>query len=147
MRLPFPAWWLGVGGLAPFAAGAAILLAGPPAWHAVALRSLLAYGAVILAFLGAVQWGIALCERASSEAVSAWRLALGVLPALFGWVALLLPERAALAVLIVCFLSVWCAEEWAGRRGLVPRAYLSLRRVLTASVVALLASVLTVPTP
>ncbi|MFQ3623926.1 MAG: DUF3429 domain-containing protein [Acetobacteraceae bacterium] len=139
--LPFPAWWLGVGGLVPFAVATAVVLAGPPGWQAAALRSLLAYGAAILAFLGAVHWGLALGEPSSSS-VSAWRLGLGVLPALIGWVALLLPATAAVAVLIVAFVSVWSVEEWASRRGLVPRAYLPLRRVLTGSVVALLASVL-----
>lgn len=141
--LPFPALWLGLAGLLPFAAGAAGAVLGPAAWRGAALAALIAYGAVILAFLGAVHWGLALAAMAEAEReFGRTRLTLGVVPALVGWVALVLPAWAGLALLIAGFLGVWAAEEGAARQGLMPLRYLWLRRLLTLVVVVLLSAVL-----
>lgn len=141
--LPFPALWLGLGGLIPFAACAAGAFIGPESWRGLALVALIAYGAVILAFLGAVHWGLALAATAEAETRHArTRLTLGVVPALIGWGALLLPSWAGLTVLIAGFLGVWAAEESGAREGLVPSRYLWLRRLLTLAVVVILSAVL-----
>ncbi|TQF79402.1 DUF3429 domain-containing protein [Elioraea sp. Yellowstone] len=142
--LPFPAFWLGLGGIVPFAACGAALLLGPEGWRGLALAALIAYGAVILAFLGAVHWGLALAATAEAETRHArTRLTLGVVPALIGWGALLLPPWAGLTVLICGFLAVWATEEGASREGLVPARYLWLRRLLTLAVVVILSATLT----
>lgn len=138
IALPFRL--LGYGGLIPFAAAAAVALLGPPHWRALALPALAAYGAVILSFLGAVHWGLAL-RAPPEEASAAWpRLGLGVLPALVGWVALLLPARPGLLLLGAGVVAVAAVEAVAARRGLVPRDYLGLRWALSlgASVCLLL---------
>ena len=107
------------------------------------LGALIAYGAVILAFLGAVHWGFALAATAEAETRHArTRLTLGVVPALIGWGALLLPPWAGLTVLICGFLVVWATEEGAAREGLVPTRYLWLRRLLTLAVVVILSATL-----
>ena len=125
---PAPAFrLLGYAGLLPFAAGAVLALLGPPTWRELAQPALAAYGAVILSFLGAVHWGLAL-RAFPGEALAAWpRLGLGVLPALVGWVALLLPLRFGLALLAAAVVLVAVVETVAARRGLVPDAYLGLR--------------------
>lgn len=141
--LPFPALWLGLGGLVPIAACAAAAFIGPERWHGFALAALIGYGAVILAFLGAVHWGLALAATAEAETRHARaRLVLGVVPALVGWGALLLPPWAGLTVLIGGFLAVWAAEESGAREGLVPSRYLWLRRLLTFAVVVVLSATL-----
>jgi hypothetical protein len=141
--LPFPAFWLSLGGLIPFAACAAGAFIGQDSWRGFALAALIAYGAVILAFLGAVHWGLALAASAEAETRHArTRLTLGVVPALVGWGALLLPAWAGLTVLIAGFLGVWAAEEGGGREGLVPSRYLWLRRLLTLAVAVILSTVL-----
>lgn len=141
--LPFPAFWLGLGGLIPFAACAAGTFIGPEGWRGLALIALIGYGAVILAFLGAVHWGLALAATAEAETRHArTRLTLGVVPALIGWGALMLPAWAALTVLIAGFLGVWAAEESGAREGLVPGRYLWLRRLLTLAVAVILSAVL-----
>ena len=118
---------LGYAGLIPFAAAAALALLGPPPWRGLALTALAAYGAVILSFLGAVHWGLAL-RGSEEEATVAWpRLALGVLPALIGWVALLLPARPGLLLLAAGVMAVAAVETAATRRGLMPPSYLGLR--------------------
>lgn len=141
--LPFPAFWLGFAGLAPFAACAAGAFLGPESWTGVALRALIAYGAVVLAFLGAVHWGLALAATAEGETRHArTRLTLGVVPALIGWGALLLPAWLGLIALIAGFLAVWAGEESGAREGLVPSRYLWLRRLLTLAVVVILSAML-----
>lgn len=118
---------LGYAGLIPFAAAVALAFTGPPAWRGQALAALAAYGAVILSFLGAVHWGLAL-RAPAGETPAAWpRFGLGVAPALVGWAALLLPLRPGLALLAAGMVAVAAIETLAARRGLVPDEYLGLR--------------------
>lgn len=135
--LPSAALWLGGAGLAPFLVAAAIVLGGLPPGAGFAVPALIAYAACILSFLGAVHWGFALRAGESEAWATGRRLALGVVPALIAWPALLLPGWIGLGLLIAAFLAVWAAEEVAGRQGLVPGSYLWLRRGLT--LVALIA--------
>jgi hypothetical protein len=126
--LPAPARLLGPAGLIPFAGLAVGALAGLP-WAAPALA---AYGATILAFLGAVHWGLAL-HAPSGERWADWgRIGLGVLPALVAWVALLLPLGAGLGSLAAAILATAAGETAAAKAGLVPPAYLRLRWGLSA---------------
>ena len=126
---------LGYAGLVPFVAAvlAMALLEGES--RSFAVRALVAYGAVILSFLGAVHWGLLLREPVA--AVQA-RLAVGVLPSLAGWVALLLPHRYALALLVVSFGGFWLYEHRVVGTALLPPGYLALRRSLSLAVCALL---------
>lgn len=135
--LPPAARLLGPAGLLPFAGLAALSALGEP-WAPFAL---LAYAATILAFLGAVHWGLALADGRAAWA----RMGLGVLPALLAWVALLLPEPAGLLLLALGLLGTAAVESWAARSGLVPGAYLRLRWLLSsgAAGACFLAAVLT----
>jgi hypothetical protein len=130
--LPAPARLLGPAGLIPFAALAIGVWAGLPA----AGPALVAYGATILAFLGAVHWGLALATPAAERGADWGRLGLGVVPSLIAWVALLLPLPAGLGLLAVAILGTAAVESWAARMGLVPRAYLGLRWLLSAGAAA-----------
>ncbi|HEX3982101.1 MAG TPA: DUF3429 domain-containing protein [Acidisoma sp.] len=159
MRAPAPlVLLLGFLGLAPFFVTAYLASAWQNPHATQALMALIAYGAVILSFLGAVHWGFALAEPPESLAGLAPlprsqdpahrpRLLLGVLPALVGWVALLVgllmpAPAAALVVLIAGFLATNIAEHAGQRRGWVPGTYLWLRWILTVIVVALLITTL-----
>jgi len=134
--LPPGASALGYGGLVPFAAAVlgVVLLDGEP--RALASRALLAYGAVILSFLGAVHWGLVLAKPSSD---SGRRLLVGVLPSLAGWIALLLPARLGLALLIVAFGAFWLYEHRVLGERFLPAPYLGLRRSLTLGACSLLA--------
>ena len=127
---------LGYAGLIPFVAAAGALLVGPPAVEALALRSLLAYGAVILSFMGAVHWGLAM-TASRDDAVA--QLSLSVLPGLLGWVALLLPAVPACLLLLVGFAGLYVFDLRAAPRGAVPDWYPALRLPLTTGVVLCLA--------
>lgn len=118
------AWPLGLAGLIPFAAGA---LAAALGWHWAGF-ALAAYGATILAFLGAVHWGLALAQP---DQAAVERLAWGIVPSLWAWVALLLPLPVALSVLGAGILATAGLETVAARRGLVSAGWLRLRWVLS----------------
>jgi hypothetical protein len=112
------------------------------------LAALIAYGAVMLAFLGGLQWGFVL-PTGTDPRRQRWRLLLGVLPPLVGWLALLIALFAlswiALAVLIAGFIGTALGEHrLAGQDQVMPSGYLWLRWALTVAAAAMLITVLTV---
>ncbi len=130
--LPTPARLLGPAGLIPFAGLALASLLGWPG----AVPALIAYGATILAFLGAVHWGLALGAPEAERGADLARLGLGVVPALLGWVALLLPPSLALGLLALAILGTAAVESLGARAGLVPAIYLRLRWMLSIGAAA-----------
>lgn len=119
--------WLGLGGLLPFFLPVAAIAAGDnDGWF---LRWLVAYGAVILSFVGALQWGLALDSRTSRRAE---RFIVSVIPGLGAWLALLMPTRAGLALLLAGFLGIYAYERATLRDGGYPPWFRSLRTLLTA---------------
>lgn len=127
------AWALGLGGLLPFLTCALLSAAGPEGWRPFAFSALVAYGATILAFLGAVHWGLALQAPAAERGAGPARLALGVLPALWAWVALLLPAPWIAPALVLGLVATLGVEQWAAAaRKLLPANYMLLRWALTA---------------
>ena len=142
-RLPSLAYLLGAAGLIPFV-GCGIEAVTRGAWQAVAMPALVAYGAVILAFLGGVHWGFAL-SPGQGESVRQ-RLALGVVPSLIGWAAVvagtLVGAEVSLALLIVGLLGTILVERSWSRRGLVPAGYMALRWGLSIVVMITLTTVL-----
>jgi hypothetical protein len=100
----------------------------------LAQRIAVAYGAVVLAFVGAVHWGLAL---AGHLAWSPARIAGAVLPAVFGAAASVLGGQRGLALLVVGFGVFWLYEHRKVGTEL-PAPYLSLRRNLSLVVCMLL---------
>ncbi len=100
---PRAAQWLGYGGLLPFGGLAGLSLWMEPSC-ALFASALLAYGASILSFMGAIHWGLAMRDgHAPDHKLLLW----GVLPSLAAWLALLagaaLGLWAVVAGLWVCF--------------------------------------------
>ena len=126
---------LGVLGLLPFVALAAGLRLLPTDARAPLATALTAYGAVILSFMGAIYWGLAMAWRERPAARWLW---LGVVPALVAWGALLLAPPAGSLLLAAAFALVYSADVAATRSRLAPRWYLHLRMPLTLTVVACL---------
>lgn len=118
--------WMGYLGLLPFAAAAAGPWSGLP-WT---LEWLLAYGAVILSFVGAIHWGLAMGRRNPSPTAFYG----SVVPALIGWLALIPPAIVGLPVLIVGFIG-WRVWEQRYAEAVLPRWFRRLRTVLTLGAV------------
>ena len=125
--------------MAPFAGLAlAIAVGWPPQVAVTALQNLVFYGAVILSFMGGVQWGLAL-GPAGEPAHLARRLVVSVLPAIAAWLSLaFLPTMAAAAVLAAAFALLLAYDVATVRRGLAPAWYAPLRAALSAAVIVCL---------
>ena len=133
---------LGYAGLIPFISGAIGIWITPPAWRTDVLTALLHYAAVILAFMGAIHWGLAMARERQDDAAHR-QLGLSVLPALLGWLAISsgLPALLALTLLISGFIGLYLADVHAVKLELAPRWYTALRKPLTAVVlISLLAA-------
>lgn len=105
------------------------------------LLALVGYAAVILSFLGAVHWGLALLSPQLDKA-SLWNaLGWGVTPSLLGWMALLLAVGGLAPWLVLLFLIgdfIVCRLMDSALMRLFPDSspgYLALRTRLTAGVV------------
>lgn len=120
---------LGHGGLLPFLAttiGATL----PFAWASVAAFGFMAWSAAVLAFLGGLQWGIALQPGVDRFAE---RLSVGILPVLAAALAIPLGLRWGVVLLLAGFvlLLAWDRKR---NRGFMPDWYVPLRIRLTAIV-------------
>lgn len=123
---------LGYAGLVPFVTGGLGIWVTPEGWRVVVLAALLDYAAVILAFMGAIHWGLAMrAENASGPAQI--QLGLSVVPPLLGWLAISsgMPTILALPLCLLAFGGLYVADLRAVKLGLAPQWYPSLRRPLT----------------
>ncbi len=122
---PLPRWAarLGYAGLIPFVALSAAAWLAPAAYRMQAAFALLAYGATIASFLGAIHWGLAMRGPLTPQpGPFVW----GVFPSLVAWVALLLPLSQGLvtmALLLGICLAVdrrsypaYGLDDWLGMR-------------------------------
>lgn len=134
--IPRPALVLGWLGVVPFAA-LTIAAVADVNLPVAAFTLLVGYSVAILSFMGGAQWG--LTARAQAGFDASWTTyAASVVPALLAWVALFLPLRLALPLLIAGFAGLLAYDLWTVRSGIAPRWYGSLRIQLTAAVVSLL---------
>lgn len=130
--VPTAAKWLGAAGLLPFLAGALASLPLAGDLRPFGGQLLLAYGAIILSFMGGVHWGAAMM-RGDAD----WGpLGRSVAPALLALPAALIGGTAGLALLAVGFIGLWAYDEQESVAGRAPRWYPALRRPLTAVVAA-----------
>lgn len=130
---------LGAGGLIPFVFFGAGAWIAHPEWQAFALNALALYGAVILAFLGAIHWGIHLADRSHRVGPlsgPAW----AVIPPVLAWLAVLQPLPEAIMTLAVLFLGVLWVDRLSLRDRRLPPGYLTLRMVLTTGAILSLAA-------
>ena len=134
-RPPHLAWLLGLAGLIPLISGALGIWLTPVGWRPLVLTALLDYSAVILAFMGAIHWGLAM--RAEEDSLNAqMQLGLSVIPPLIGWAAVSfgMPVALAIPVFILAFIGLYLADLRAVRLGLAPIWYKPLRKPLTVAV-------------
>ncbi|MDE3009749.1 MAG: DUF3429 domain-containing protein [Pseudomonadota bacterium] len=148
MRIPPFTRALGIGGLVPFVvfAGARWLPAGV-LWQATAQSLLASYAALILSFLGAIHWGLALKNCPPEREPDALALLWGICPCLIAWLSLMLPPLPCLVVLAAGFVLQWLMD-WR-RLGVLgaPAWWLRLRSALTVVVLLSLTVAALAPIP
>lgn len=125
---------LGYGGLIPFIVGGllVVLFGSSPLWGIDPVFFVSSYAAVILSFIGAVHWGVALAGPVRPVKAHLM-LGLSVIPALIAWVALLAGPQSAAAVLVLCvsFIAWWLYEFLIPGKQILARWYLRLRLQLS----------------
>ena len=129
--------WLGYGGLLPFVALAAATVAAqlsgqnsgqnPHAWNA----ALLAYGAAILSFVGALHWGFAMTLRELTARQQTASFVWSVVPALVAWIALLTSPLVAAVLLVTGFCIHYRQDRRLAAHADLPGWYLPTRLRLT----------------
>jgi hypothetical protein len=132
--MPVSARALGFGGLLPFV-GLAIATLVDPARASLWNQALMAYGAIILSFVGALHWAFAMTAGGLSEPERAGRFAWSVMPALIAWAALLFAASSvplAVSLLLLGFWLHYLQDRMLAHRADLPAWYLPLRLTLTA---------------
>ena len=130
--------FLGWAGLVPFGLAAVGTHSGIETIVPYGFLGGTAYGAVILSFLGAVHWGLAMQDDRSPY----WYV-WSITPALLGFASLLLLDVGMrVATLIPLFALAWSVDRKAANHGLIPNWYMRLRSKLTAGAVMSLAAML-----
>jgi Protein of unknown function (DUF3429) len=134
-RTPATAAILGAAGMLPFIALTVAPVAGVEPFGRPPLVVLGLYGAVILSFMGAVHWGLALRAKPGDDPTVGY--VASVLPGLMGWFALaFLPLAIALRVMALGFVLILLFDLRVVRLGGAPAWYGRLRVPLTAIVVS-----------
>ncbi|MGB1106730.1 MAG: DUF3429 domain-containing protein [Candidatus Puniceispirillaceae bacterium] len=134
---------MGFGGLIPFFVCAGAAHSGVAPWAGLALIICGVYGAVILSFIGAVHWGLAM-QADRSQRWFIW----SVVPALCAWPPIVfLDTRTALLALVPGFLLCWSVDRHAAEAGLIPAWYMRLRHMLTLGASMGLAAASLAPPP
>jgi len=135
-EIPSPAFWLGWAGVIPFAAFAALVVAGGSGGidATTALRALISYGTIILSFMGGVQWGLEM-TRGDGKSPDAIGFAASVVPALVAFGASFVNPMAALVILAVGFVLLLAYDLRRIRAGIGPGWYAGLRFQLSTAVV------------
>lgn len=141
LALPRTVAWLGYGGLLPFLALAPASLLDHH-HGAVWGDALYAYGAIILSFIGALHWGLAMSlPDLSDRQRSAW-FAWSVVPALIAWPAVLFSPPLAALLLVLGFIAHYLQDRRLARQARLPDWYLPLRlRLSCVACICLVAGV------
>jgi len=85
---------LGFGGLIPFVGLSSLCIFTSGTHQQTLLFSLLAYGATIISFLGAIHWGLTMMESSPNSLRLVW----GVIPSLAAWLSLIFNTQMGLAI-------------------------------------------------
>ena len=122
--------WLGYGGLLPFVALAVLIWvdSSHSSWWRDAL---IAYGAVILSFVGALHWGFAMSQSDMTAHQRKLCFVWSVVPSLMAWLALLMTSKYASIVLVAGFLIHFWQDRRLALVTHLPVWYLPLRLRLT----------------
>jgi hypothetical protein len=135
------AWVLAAAGVVPFIVATAALMSTESSVRVPAIAALVTYSAVILSFLGGIEWGLALREEAGTERTRAMALGFSAVPSMAAWAVLWLPTSTSwqIGAALAIFVAVWAADQWMASRGLLPSWFVDLRTAITAIVAVILA--------
>jgi hypothetical protein len=132
-------WIFALTGAVILAAITAMLFSGQSHIRVPAIAALVTFAAIILAFLGGIEAGIALQEKVGTENTRSFALGLSAVPALAAWGVLWLPSpQLQVGAALALFVAIWVADLWLARQGLVASWFVDMRTAVTAAVCVIL---------
>ena len=127
------------GGVIPFVALLVLMLVGDLAQQGLYIQLLTTYAAVILSFLGGIQWGIGLSIAESAPRSAQTLFYLSVVPSLLAWTMLMIPHPTSrVLVAIFIFGFVWIIDTLLNLQKLIPAWFYKLRTIITGTVISTL---------
>jgi hypothetical protein len=102
-----------------------------------AYLQLIQFGALILTFVAAIQWGFGLTANLRQMSTPTWWFPTTLLPMILAWLALAIPEPIwKLLLLATGFALAFLLDTFSHSRGYAPPWYKGLRKFLTLGVLA-----------
>ncbi|NNJ91243.1 MAG: DUF3429 domain-containing protein [Gammaproteobacteria bacterium] len=135
--IPKQALLLGYGGLIPFVTLSAATWF--PASHRLVQvhEALLLYASIILTFMGAIHWGVAMTRALAPNSL---QLTISIIPALIAWFASFTSQSVNYVILYISFAGLCLIDSKSSKQGDLPDWYPKLRVPLTTVVVISLIS-------
>ncbi|WP_150495293.1 DUF3429 domain-containing protein [Roseibium aquae] len=134
-KVPAPAVWLTAAGFLPFGALSLATFLLPPFDQPRAEVGLMVYGAVILSFLGGVQWGLEMArQRIDAGAPALGKLSISVVPSLIAWVCVAMPFAVGSVGLAAGLGAMLLYDLYTVRQAHAPEWYPKLRIPVTLAV-------------
>ncbi len=130
---------LGFAGLLPFFLLMLGTFLADTMWMSYFIRGQLAYGMVILSFLGGVHWGAAMLCADLTLADTKKALLWGVTPALIAWSATMF-GGFGFAILMAGFVTAWLMDKYLYPSYGMPAWLIALRLRLTVAVILMLSA-------
>lgn len=138
--IPASFLWLGGMGAIPFVAGALGMWFAPLIYRGPVLLGLTGYAMVILSFVGALHWGVAMQATTVPAGPRAIAAIWSVVPALIASGSLFFEPKMGLLLMAATFVAQLAMDRWLVGRFSIPRGFLAMRSALTAAVVVSLAA-------
>ena len=133
------AWLLAITGTLIFGVMTAFLFTTETHVRIPAIAAIVTFAAVVISYLGGIEFGLALHEEGSNERTRALAISMSALPSLASWGVFWLPSpQQQIGVAIGLFLMVWVADLYLARRGLIPSWFVDLRTAVTVIACAIL---------
>ena len=132
---PWGASVAGLAGLLVFFVLALAIAFGSPTLAINAYLQLIHFGVLILTFVGAIHWGLAINAEGHNVAVPPWWYPVSTLPMALGWLTLaLVSPTTKIILLMVGFFGTFMLDVSATARGHAPLWYKNFRKFLTFAV-------------
>ncbi len=134
---PTPALVFGLGGLIPFLGLTLLVGIGPLEQRYFFLTSLTQYGAIIVTFVGALQWGYGV--RSDIRGGWSWvQYGWSILPGLAAWASLTLSVPTCLRVQAFVLVACFVFDRVLSKIAPIPEWFVALRAVLTVVAASML---------
>ena len=126
------AWLLAITGVLILAVMTAFLFSSENHVRIPAIAAIVTFTAVVISYLGGIEFGLALREESSDERIRTLAMSMSALPSLASWGVFWLPSpQQQIGAAIGLFGLVWFSDLYLARRGLIPSWFVDLRTAVT----------------